>query len=121
VGIYSLICPHSADVISASIGGLGGWSKGDALSDLINDLTGKGHVVVLAAGNEGSVMRNRFIIIIVDKLTVTSSCRSSITGRAFLCGVSCCSDQCPGHRVCRVKKAGCVSAQDFIWKKYPLS
>ncbi|PLW30105.1 hypothetical protein PCASD_16729 [Puccinia coronata f. sp. avenae] len=43
-----------ADVISASIGGLGGWSKGDALSDLINDLTGKGHVVVLAAGNEGS-------------------------------------------------------------------
>ncbi|KAI7961615.1 hypothetical protein MJO28_002104 [Puccinia striiformis f. sp. tritici] len=43
-----------ADVISASIGGFGGWSKGDALSDLINDLVGKGFALILAAGNEGS-------------------------------------------------------------------
>lgn len=43
-----------ADVISASIGGFGGWSKGDALSDLINDLVAKGHALILAAGNEGS-------------------------------------------------------------------
>ncbi|KNZ43690.1 hypothetical protein VP01_997g3 [Puccinia sorghi] len=42
-----------ADVISASIGGFGGWSKGDALSDLINDLVAKGHALILAAGNEG--------------------------------------------------------------------
>ncbi|KAA1088900.1 hypothetical protein PGTUg99_034139 [Puccinia graminis f. sp. tritici] len=42
-----------ADVISASIGGFGGWSKGDALSDLINNLVSKGVALVLAAGNEG--------------------------------------------------------------------
>ncbi|OAV95400.1 hypothetical protein PTTG_05451 [Puccinia triticina 1-1 BBBD Race 1] len=42
-----------ADVISASIGGFGGWSKGDALSDLINSLVEKGTALILAAGNEG--------------------------------------------------------------------
>ncbi|KAH9817288.1 subtilisin protease [Melampsora americana] len=43
-----------ADIISASIGGPGGWSKGDVLSDTINSLAQKGIVLVLAGGNEGT-------------------------------------------------------------------
>ncbi|CAH7689164.1 peptidase S8/S53 domain-containing protein [Phakopsora pachyrhizi] len=43
-----------ADVISASIGGIGGWSKGDALSDLVNNLFDMGVTLILAAGNEGN-------------------------------------------------------------------
>lgn len=43
-----------ADVISASIGGVGGWSVGDALSDLINRIVAQGITMVIAAGNEGS-------------------------------------------------------------------
>ncbi|EGG02868.1 subtilisin protease [Melampsora larici-populina 98AG31] len=43
-----------ADIISASIGGPGGWSKGDVLSDTINNLAQKGVVLVLAGGNEGT-------------------------------------------------------------------
>lgn len=43
-----------ADIISASIGGPGGWSNGDVLSDTINSLAQKGVVLVLAGGNEGT-------------------------------------------------------------------
>ncbi|KAI9610108.1 hypothetical protein H4Q26_007106 [Puccinia striiformis f. sp. tritici PST-130] len=43
-----------ADVVSVSIGDFGGWSKGDVLSDVINDLVGKGLTLLWAAGNEGS-------------------------------------------------------------------
>ncbi|KAH9463691.1 hypothetical protein Pst134EA_015776 [Puccinia striiformis f. sp. tritici] len=43
-----------ADVVSVSIAGRGGWSKGDALSNLVNDLVGKGLTLLLGVGNEGS-------------------------------------------------------------------
>ncbi|KAG0139730.1 hypothetical protein CROQUDRAFT_54319 [Cronartium quercuum f. sp. fusiforme G11] len=43
-----------ANVISASIGGPGGWSMGDVLSDCVNRLTERGVIIVLAGGNEGS-------------------------------------------------------------------
>ncbi|KAH9472035.1 hypothetical protein Pst134EA_002663 [Puccinia striiformis f. sp. tritici] len=43
-----------ADVVSVSVGDFGGWSKGDVLSDVINDLVGKGLTLLWAAGNEGS-------------------------------------------------------------------
>lgn len=43
-----------ADVISASIGGVGGWSKGDVLSALVTKIVSQGIALVMAAGNEGS-------------------------------------------------------------------
>ncbi|OAV95385.1 hypothetical protein PTTG_05438 [Puccinia triticina 1-1 BBBD Race 1] len=44
-----------ADIISASIGGPGGWGKGDELLGTVNKLVQKkGAIIIVAAGNEGS-------------------------------------------------------------------
>jgi hypothetical protein len=83
----SCFCLYSsADVISASIGGFGGWSKGDALSDLINNLVSKGIALVLAAGNEGEV--NKIYLsfnVIMSSLSLFLFC---VIGRTILCGNS---------------------------------
>ncbi|KAG0147579.1 hypothetical protein CROQUDRAFT_132470 [Cronartium quercuum f. sp. fusiforme G11] len=43
-----------AQVISASVGGIGGWgAEGDVLTTTVNSLARKGVIVVLATGNEG--------------------------------------------------------------------
>lgn len=47
--------PASANIVSASIGGVGGWSIGDVLTDCVNALSAKGVIFILAAGNEGEV------------------------------------------------------------------
>ncbi|KAI9610092.1 hypothetical protein H4Q26_007090 [Puccinia striiformis f. sp. tritici PST-130] len=44
-----------ADIISASIGGPGGWGNGEELVKIVNNLVQmKGAIVIVAAGNEGS-------------------------------------------------------------------
>ncbi|EGG02753.1 subtilisin protease [Melampsora larici-populina 98AG31] len=43
-----------AQIISGSLGGIGGWSTGDILSDTVDALAAKGVIVVLAVGNEGN-------------------------------------------------------------------
>jgi len=44
-----------ADIISASIGGPGGWGRGDELLNTVNRLVEKkGAIIIVAAGNEGS-------------------------------------------------------------------
>lgn len=47
--------PSSANIVSGSIGGVGGWSIGDVLTDCVNALSAKGLIFILAAGNEGEV------------------------------------------------------------------
>lgn len=42
-----------AQVISGSLGGIGGWSTGDILSDTVDAIAAKGVIIVLAVGNEG--------------------------------------------------------------------
>jgi subtilisin family serine protease len=45
-----------ADIISASIGGPGGWGQGEELLTTVNKLVQeKGAIIIVAAGNEGSV------------------------------------------------------------------
>jgi subtilisin family serine protease len=47
---------YTADIISASIGGPGGWGQDDGILTVANNLVQKkGSIIIVAAGNDGSV------------------------------------------------------------------